>query len=640
MISHMLVKLPVLLVLLLALTIETGELLPPMPVESATTLPSYTITDLGTLTDTSTHSCPSCSWARGINNAGQVVGHAIAPAGKSHAFLWENGVMQDLGALASNCSGGCSSLASDINDSSQVVGYSSTALSGAIFHGFLWENGVMTDIGVLHQGFNQSFASGINDLAQVVGNSIAATAYPHAVLWENGVITDLGTFGGQNRSWAVDINDSGQIVGTADTDPGAGRLAFLWNGGAGTNLGTLGGNNARALGINNRTQIVGVADTSGGDAHGFLWRDGVMRDLETLGGLSSAANAVNDAGQVVGSSDTPDGDSHAFLWEEGTMYDLNDTIPAGTGWVLESAEDINEVGEIVGWGTIQGATHGFLLTPAQKDLAYYGLGDSVASGHGLQGDPGAGCRRSPGAYPVITGEMLTDLDQYQNVTTIHLACSGATSAGLGAQVAAALADLSTRRQQTPTDALVSITIGANDFGWSNLGALGQNLCNTPEGFLAWVNTISGAAKANIQNAVQSLLNAGDAYIVLTDYHNPFNTKSHILRPFLFIEACRQQQYSIETLYARTEFAVQSLNTAIGQARHGFGRADVRLASVHRSFHRRESPRWICGAAPPELTGTWVQTADCFHPNSNGAEAFVVVVHGVAGQLLPSDASLP
>jgi probable HAF family extracellular repeat protein len=38
-------------------------------------------------------------------------------------------------------------------------------------------------------------------------------------------------------------------------------------------------------------------------------------------------------------------------------------IPPGSGWVLIGAEDINDDGRIVGYGTKNGETRAFLLTP-------------------------------------------------------------------------------------------------------------------------------------------------------------------------------------------------------------------------------------------------------------------------------------
>ncbi len=85
----------------------------------------------------------------------------------------------------------------------------------------------------------------------------------------------------------------------------------------------------------------------------FLWENGTMTYL----GLGDA-RAINDSGQVVGSSGV-----NAFLWQNSTMTDLNTLISTDSGWVLIKATDINEIGQIVGSGMINGENHGFLLTP-------------------------------------------------------------------------------------------------------------------------------------------------------------------------------------------------------------------------------------------------------------------------------------
>jgi len=48
------------------------------------------------------------------------------------------------------------------------------------------------------------------------------------------------------------------------------------------------------------------------------------------------------------------------------MQDLNNLIPANVGWVLQEATGINDLGQVSGYGTIGGQTHGFLLTPAPE----------------------------------------------------------------------------------------------------------------------------------------------------------------------------------------------------------------------------------------------------------------------------------
>ena len=53
----------------------------------------------------------------------------------------------------------------------------------------------------------------------------------------------------------------------------------------------------------------------------------------------------------------------AFRWRNGAIADLDDLISSGSGWVLTSAEGVNDHGQIVGLGTRAGQTRAHLLTP-------------------------------------------------------------------------------------------------------------------------------------------------------------------------------------------------------------------------------------------------------------------------------------
>jgi probable HAF family extracellular repeat protein len=73
-----------------------------------------------------------------------------------------------------------------------------------------------------------------------------------------------------------------------------------------------------------------------------------MQDLGTLpGGDFSRALGINNRGQVVGTSTSSAG-TRAFLWtSKGGMQDLNALIaPLDLGLVLSEAQGINHVGQI------------------------------------------------------------------------------------------------------------------------------------------------------------------------------------------------------------------------------------------------------------------------------------------------------
>jgi probable HAF family extracellular repeat protein len=100
---------------------------------------------------------------------------------------------------------------------------------------------------------------------------------------------------------------------------------------------------------------------------GNIKRKNVSRGSVALpGGNWRIAQAINNKGTVVGHSrvTTSSASLRAFVYfNNGVLRNLNEMIPAGSGWLLIGAEDINDNGWIVGYGTRSGETRAFLLTP-------------------------------------------------------------------------------------------------------------------------------------------------------------------------------------------------------------------------------------------------------------------------------------
>jgi probable HAF family extracellular repeat protein len=319
---------------------ETDPLDPGFPEDQAVLWKNGNIINLGTLPEGGFE-----SGAQAVNSRGQVVGWAdntvpdpnsmallstlfnfyapIYPF-QSRAFLWQDGVMQDLGTLGT----GTDAYAMAINEQGQVIGISYTnstpnGVTTSCSTGpiptqdpFLWENGQMIDLGTL--GGTCGIPTWINNFGEVVGDSdLAGDQNSHAFLWtKRRGMQDLGTLGGSSAGPAM-INDLGEIVGASLLEGDNQFDAFLWDGKM-HDLGTIEGC-AAALAINERSQVVGNwGDFPNCDTGAFLWENGgPIVDLSTLisppTDLSVGVIGINDQGEIAGNADNASGIGHAIL---------------------------------------------------------------------------------------------------------------------------------------------------------------------------------------------------------------------------------------------------------------------------------------------------------------------------------------
>jgi probable HAF family extracellular repeat protein len=347
-----------------------------------------------------------------INAQGWVAGWSNQPDGSRRAALWKDGSLTPIGTL-----GGPSSTVPwpGLNDAGMVVGISQTGetdplhedwsceLGGflpettdLLCHGFVWQDGVTRELPTL--GGNHDFATGVNNLGQVVGWAETPVHDPtcvdaqvlqfRAVLWEpksgsNGKIKarELPPFNDDAASAATAINDAGQAVGiSGKCDQAVGRFsalhAVLWEkNGKVTEIPNLGGVTWHTpMDINAQGDVVGFSNPPGaGDpegefiSHAFRWLHGApeARDLGVLAGDAlSEAFAINSHGQVVGVSFGGASGARAFIWQSGSLTNLNDLVDIAPD-VLVSAQDINDAGQITGRvrDGVTGEVLAFVATP-------------------------------------------------------------------------------------------------------------------------------------------------------------------------------------------------------------------------------------------------------------------------------------
>ncbi|HEV7732406.1 MAG TPA: hypothetical protein VGR62_09615 [Candidatus Binatia bacterium] len=200
--------------------------------------------------------------------------------------------------------------------------------------------------------------SDIDATGDVVGTFMAdGNRIIHAFRRTPAGVVDLGT-DGTTQSNASGTNDLGDTAGELVTREGSFLLpeaTVFRRDGSVQRLGTLGGRSSSAIAINDRGDVVGWSQFDRyliyKNPHACLWRDGVIRDLGTLGPVplvnQSSAEDVNELGDVVGWSYIGrEGPTHAFRWRDGVMTDL------GTlGGTNSAAFAINDIGQIVGSAT-------------------------------------------------------------------------------------------------------------------------------------------------------------------------------------------------------------------------------------------------------------------------------------------------
>jgi hypothetical protein len=259
-----------------------------------------------------------------------------------------------------------------MNNSGQITGF------GGNLGGTYWASATAKPQ-LLSSG--NSSAYGISDAGVIVGQGYDSQFTPITTAWPTPTtpytMTSLGIY-----DTPLGISTDGQIVGWT-YNSNAITLSYWKNYKATPTAlapGTLLANSGTlSMSINASGQICATIGSNSNGNGAAYWASPTSAgqylpgfDLPSGSPSSSldAAYSINASGTIVGScfsSSFYPLNYHAAVWKSLKVQDLNTLIPSGTGWVLTSANSINDQGTIVGTGqlTVNGKqqTAAFLLTP-------------------------------------------------------------------------------------------------------------------------------------------------------------------------------------------------------------------------------------------------------------------------------------
>ncbi|MDB6035436.1 MAG: uncharacterized protein JWM16_5774 [Verrucomicrobiales bacterium] len=276
---------------------------------------------------------------RRINVKGQVLGLSFG-----HVVLYSEGKLEDLHLLLPlELQSTGYSMPLDLNNHGDVL-----FLFGG--HGsdrfFLVHNGALID---LSAATSPDFRFvGMNDVGGLVGSTMLNGR--QAFSYTEGQIWILGSQSGYFNTVATALNNTGTIVGWA-------------------NYGVLNNSTAVVFESDEALRLGGFYDFPKrvNDAGEILSSNYLRRpngDVTYLTGAGLKGSGFNNHGVVVGASTASfQGRDQAVIYDHGILTYLNDTVEPLHGWFLNDAVDINDNGEIIGFGFLQEKFRAFLLSP-------------------------------------------------------------------------------------------------------------------------------------------------------------------------------------------------------------------------------------------------------------------------------------
>lgn len=328
---------------------------------------------------------------------------------------------------------------------------------------------------------------------------------------------------------------------------------------------------------------------------------------------------------------------------------------AGLGWSLSlGPAGSSTISHATGFETILPEQPGPPPPPPPSNSptvqpAYFALGDSIPSGHGLKPYSSVDCKRSVFSYPSTVASLMW----YYKLAyeSSNVACSGASTSDIGSQaqlVAAKIrertASLAQNHQASlPIDAYISVDGGIDNEPFAGPSSSYHLACDDSAHFQAWWQGVLTSVQGDFVGSVGAslgvpaptsilgrLLGAGNTTIVLQGYYNPIQENtSHPLVLWWQRELvhCPGANYPLN---ARAAWALdqfdRSLQNIVSQVNRVVppNTLGPRLRFVQ--FEDLFSGNTSCTASSSYVQNTgqpfgndWYQDGDdCVHPSLGGA----------------------
>ena len=298
-----------------------------------------------------------------INNNGDVAGEIVSSGTGLEGFLYRNGGLTRLGKL-----GGLGSRAFAINDHADLLVTVCTDAACSGYHvlgekyDVLMKDGRVTDLRLPPASLTN--ADRINNSGQILGfrGGDAVVLYQY----QTNVATVIAQRPPNDSNYILGsggLNDLGEAAYTKSLCGGY-ECAYpqLYRGGTSTPV----DGNWVVTDMNDRSQITGH-----GYYCGYLYETGTVPLVDNAWVVDNVkvclrSKALNDQALVIGKALLPQLEDYGpATYSNGEITLMNNTLlNSNDDWSIESIDDVNDHGQIVGFGAKNGEPgHGFILTP-------------------------------------------------------------------------------------------------------------------------------------------------------------------------------------------------------------------------------------------------------------------------------------